>query len=376
MNVTIKSHRKFLHNGQKSLRSESGESKLRVEDDLSIRRVAKIISELEQVSHRYIQPKAVASLEPAKKIINSHAELQMSFIKETIAAITRIIQKHGPRREMPDPMNPSILHAPGYPCGSAALVEILLRTRLPFTEADMLEILDSITGAETDSRWHCPCLNSLIDQIELHAFDRELGRELKEALISISQIRALTDDIPSKKLQLRVGRLCKGKNIILIDPGEAWADRALEDLAELNAEKAEAWADLFELAQASDSAHPSAKWLSEASRRLDGVGHCTFVDLMLRWFPLVDEPRTQVIESWPSWSPNPNLLLTDWNAAILRGLVWMCSLTDDRNLARALTRLAISSYKKVPGKGPRAVKVGNACVYALVPCREILDLIS
>ncbi|HAW27880.1 MAG TPA: hypothetical protein DCY03_07135, partial [Planctomycetaceae bacterium] len=38
---------------------------------------------------------------------------------------------------------------------------------------------------------------------------------------------------------------------------------------------------------------------------------------------------------------------------------------DDARLARALAALAISTYKKVPGVGPRAIKVGNACVWAL-----------
>ena len=34
-------------------------------------------------------------------------------------------------------------------------------------------------------------------------------------------------------------------------------------------------------------------------------------------------------------------------------------------LARPITAVALSAYKKVPGVGPRAVKVGNAAVYAL-----------
>ena len=58
-------------------------------------------------------------------------------------------------------------------------------------------------------------------------------------------------------------------------------------------------------------------------------------------------------------------MLSDQNADTLKGLVWCSSVLEDAAIARSLTALAISAYKKVPGIGPRAVKVGNACVYAL-----------
>ena len=50
---------------------------------------------------------------------------------------------------------------------------------------------------------------------------------------------------------------------------------------------------------------------------------------------------------------------------ILQGLAWMCSLLHGPEVARALTQLALSCYRKEPGIGPRAVRVGNACITAL-----------
>jgi hypothetical protein len=43
----------------------------------------------------------------------------------------------------------------------------------------------------------------------------------------------------------------------------------------------------------------------------------------------------------------------------------MVSVEEDEEIARALGALAISCYRKLPGVGPRAVKIGNAAVYAL-----------
>ena len=83
------------------------------------------------------------------------------------------------------------------------------------------------------------------------------------------------------------------------------------------------------------------------------------------WFPLVDKPRTDFTATWSEWEPDPNRMISDPHMDILKGLTWFCGFFDDAEIARALGAMAISAYKKVPGIGPRAVRVGNACVYAL-----------
>ena len=60
-----------------------------------------------------------------------------------------------------------------------------------------------------------------------------------------------------------------------------------------------------------------------------------------------------------------NGMINDENATVLRGLVWMASLLDGKEVARPTGELAITCYRKVRGVGPRAPKVGNACVWAL-----------
>ena len=58
--------------------------------------------------------------------------------------------------------------------------------------------------------------------------------------------------------------------------------------------------------------------------------------------------------------------MEDENATVLRGLLWVIPTLKDRDqLGRIVSDVTLSAYKKVPGVGPRAVKVGNAGVYAL-----------
>ena len=96
------------------------------------------------------------------------------------------------------------------------------------------------------------------------------------------------------------------------------------------------------------------------------VGDGEFKKQILKWFPLVNQPRTQPVTDYePEYQPDPNLLIIEPHADMLKGLAWSCGLHEDKELARALTALALSAYRKVPKIGPRAVKIGNACVSAL-----------
>lgn len=152
-----------------------------------------------------------------------------------------------------------------------------------------------------------------------------------------------------------------------LDPGEAWSDVAIADIEGLPAGPARsAWLAL--LAQCKSlpkSGKPPEKWLKDARQEVDRIGPDDFKRAILRWFPLVDRPRT-------SPHPNPNPWDPDWtnqilphHANILRGLVFLCAGLDDKDVARALAKLTVSSYRKLPGIGPRLVSLGNACVGVL-----------
>jgi hypothetical protein len=101
--------------------------------------------------------------------------------------------------------------------------------------------------------------------------------------------------------------------------------------------------------------------MKTAEKYLDAIGRNEFTDASLNWFPLVDAPHTPPAPD----RRNNGQYLIPVNTQILKGLVWLSSQLDDPGVARALSSLAISAYKKIPGTGPRAAMVGNACFWAL-----------
>jgi hypothetical protein len=148
-------------------------------------------------------------------------------------------------------------------------------------------------------------------------------------------------------------------------PGEAWSDRALADLKSMPDERRNAWNALLVHCESSKTGQPSPRWVTLAREHIAQVRWADFKRRVLEWFPLVDKPRTQPVERRSPLQPDPNVLIGYTNGDILKGLVWFCSLKEDPEIARAMTALAISSYRKVPQIGPRLVRVGNACVWAL-----------
>jgi len=172
----------------------------------------------------------------------------------------------------------------------------------------------------------------------------------------------------------QTGDFRKSNPRLPIAPGEAWADAALADLKQLGSDPLLVWTALLDHCRATSAAKPSGRWSKQAAELLDAVGRAPFREHVLRWFPLVDKPRTEPARPTLPYSPDPSLLIEPVNGDILKGLAWCCSLFHSPDIARALSNLARSAYRKVPGLGPRAVKVGNACVYALgaIPDREAL----
>lgn len=151
-----------------------------------------------------------------------------------------------------------------------------------------------------------------------------------------------------------------------LNPGEAWSDAFLAHLDALPAAEREPWPELVAFARIGTTGKPSAKWLKEAQVHIDAVGADTFRHVLSESLPLLSRPRTFPLREDSHYTGNPNLLIDEFNAQRLKGLLWMAPLAgNDTALARAVAGVVDSALKKVAGVGPRAPKVANAAVYAL-----------
>lgn len=147
----------------------------------------------------------------------------------------------------------------------------------------------------------------------------------------------------------------------LLNPGEPWSDRALEDLAGLDA----TWRALVRHALTAKSAKPTPKWEQTARTLVESLDPDKVRRTLVSWLALVGAPRTQPLLTY-GHGITPNDEYDPFNADAIRGLAWTLALLPPHpESARTLGALVETSLRKIQGLGPRNPKVANAGVVAL-----------
>jgi hypothetical protein len=248
----------------------------------------------------------------------------------------------------------------------------LLRRRLPLSHDDVILLLDW-SLRQQQNYWRA--LQQVIKISQDYLKEHELSPALRERLTRL--IKVVDSEYGSNaetRRQLVALRELTGQTLLSLPlvVGEAWAEVAIADIGASEEAERVAWLELLNICTKASGSAPTAKWLKSAKPFVKKIGPDRFRQTLLKWFALVDKPRTRHAERVSEWQPDPNQMMEPVNADVLRALVWLCSEDEDREMARALTSLAISAYRKVPWIGPRCVRVGNACVEALgrMPGRE------
>ena len=299
--------------------------------------------------HRWylFEPKDSAA---GQRLLAASPEEQRGFV----LAAMKWLDHHGRRRSTP--------YYEGWAVRQT--MHALLRRRLPFEHGDLVSLLDwSIRQPYTFVRGAPQTLKALQDYLKEH----ELTPALQERIGGLAELLETGyTTAESRRWAARLKELGGLEDSTLpLVPGEAWSDAAISEIEAMHDEERLAWVELLNLCTKAGGARPTAKWSREADAPLERIGRPAFESAVSRWFPLVDKPRTRPAERWSEWQPDPNLLIQDKNADVLKGLVWLCAGREDAEVARALTALALSAYRKVPQVGPRCIRIGNACVWAL-----------
>lgn len=161
----------------------------------------------------------------------------------------------------------------------------------------------------------------------------------------------------STPIVARLTRLIGDGAQFYLVPGEAWTD-ALNAYVGNSPAKA-AWKALLIHALSATGSRPSAKWLKTAGKLIDDIGAKDVRAALPAWLAVM--PKGGSVRK-----PGGRDLLHEENATCLRGLLWILPLLPDRDgLARVISAVGVSAYRKIPVVGARSMKVGNAAVYAL-----------
>lgn len=172
---------------------------------------------------------------------------------------------------------------------------------------------------------------------------------------------------PSDEI-VRLNTLIGDGATFFLAPGEVWSDAVNADYSGKWGAQRKNWIALFKHFLKATSARPSDKWLKSAEDLIAALTPLEISNALRRWLPLVAKGRSiQRVKAYQHDSRSSADTINEENAICLRGLLWIIPQLKQNpsEMARLVAGIAVSAYKKVPGIGPRCVKVGNAAVYAL-----------
>ena len=228
----------------------------------------------------------------------------------------------------------------------------MLQFKIPFHENDVIAMLDwSASQSSAAAYVYFSGVPQIIKVVGDYLKQHPLSDELHGALERLAQsIESGSMSVEIRRWILRLKELMGETQVSLpLVAGDAWADTALKEIYAMNSRTKAAWAELLQYCSQATTATPSRRWLAEADPHIDAIGDLYLFIKLSHWFPLADQPQ-----------------MSSANATILQGLVWLCSKSEDPDIAFSLAELAISSYRIKAGK------IGNACLWALanMPIRE------
>ncbi len=255
-----------------------------------------------------------------------------------------------------------------------AILRTLLSSELAMSEADVVRLLAwpvkaaelSANGRSSHIRSELYPLPELAATVENCVKSYGLGPDLRNCLDKfLKNLRSVAFDKICRKVAARLEAVLTGGTRIILEAGEAWSDVAIADLNDMKGSVRPTWDALLVHCQAGGRGKYSERWRQTIEPLIKTIGFDRFKKRLLVWFPLVDKPRTLPQAPVRHYYSDYTDLIVPGHVEVLRGLVGCCGLREDDELARALMRLALSAYRKIPGKGPRLVSLGNACVTAL-----------
>jgi len=243
----------------------------------------------------------------------------------------------------------------------------LLKRRLPFAEEDLLYILDRSVRQNSNYSRGIPQMIKVTDN---YLKEAELSEPLRAQIIALVQAIRNTRrlSVQERRWVMRLRELAGDTDIHLpLVKGDVWAEAVLTYIQSKELDLQTTWAELLMHCLRVSGSRPSKKWMKEAEAYITSIGWDEYRARLLEWFPRVSEPRLQPAGPYEFHRNDPNMVwyLEAANSDILKGLVWTCSQSEDSEMAHALSALALTAYKKIPGVGPRAGKIGNACFWAL-----------
>ena len=131
------------------------------------------------------------------------------------------------------------------------------------------------------------------------------------------------------------------------------------------------WLQLLQLWPKANAGQPTAKLRKELDAATVAIGPDAVREQGRAWLqlladtPVTERPHVHEYGDGTTYNYYTWDFVTESNATVAKGLFWTLQALADPALLELMTTLAAKCYRKIPGKGPLAAGLGNACLLAL-----------
>ncbi len=293
--------------------------------------------------------------------VDAAPPVQRRLLHELMLVIGHIGDKRDPR--------------PSWPCDTSETTDkcaefaasCLVHSDLPLPDDELCHVVEQLARRKQIYLRTTLGVKDLIRRLARLVDARPVYDRAQRASLGLAKRIDESGSPEDRRTARRLHDVSGSSPTLPLQPGEAWSDCAIELINRVsNGAVRDGWIGLLSLCAGSSASAPSERWKRKSLAFVDDIGGPDELTRhLVEWFSLVDKLRTDTRDENEDWEDWDRFWITDANLDILKGLCWIAGTIESPDLARALGRLAISTYRKVPGVGPRAVKVGNAAVYAL-----------
>jgi hypothetical protein len=153
---------------------------------------------------------------------------------------------------------------------------------------------------------------------------------------------------------------------LVLGADEAWTRTLGARLDAMNESTRAAWTALLLLCKLARASKPSAKWIKDAHTLIHAIGTESVSTVVMSVLAEIGKPGKPAHDHGNAlgYSPDPTQI-HETHSDLLRGLVWCAGILEDDAVPSAIGTAADACFKKLAGIGPRAPKIGNACLWAL-----------
>jgi hypothetical protein len=275
-------------------------------------------------------------------------------------------------------------------CQLEALLQVLLRSTLELSSTELIRLFEAYgIGFEQggpavigSSFFISPVLLTL-GQVEKyqkkHGPAEPLTARLQQLLLATEGNPGYYGTATVVKIRVKLQELLGGPQSADDLPKVQFVDgdpfgRALNEfVAALPADDAQTrpWLQLLQLWQRASGGQPTAKYRKELDAAVAALGEAAVLAQARQWLAFlaglpVEErhhTHTHFDESTYTYSSWDFLLEPTLNVA--KALAWTVGPRADAALQQLLADLTLKCYRKIPGRGPLAVGLGNAALLAL-----------